>query len=96
MNSQEVISQLILDAARAAVPADAEQHMLMPDCGPRNKPLMPLLIGLVEALKVTAEAVSDNAWDEDYPVDTLPAIALSVSIDIARQSLQYATVPKKP
>ena len=90
------LSDLILQAARQAITSDVEQLMTLPDCGPRNKPLMPLLIGLVEALKVTAEAVSDNAWDEDYPVDTLPAIALSVSIDIARQSLQYATVPKKP
>jgi hypothetical protein len=43
--------------------------MLLPDCGPRNKRLMPLLIGLVEALKVTARAVEDNALDEGYPVD---------------------------
>jgi hypothetical protein len=73
MNCQEVISELILNAARAAVPADAEQLMLLPDCGPRNKRLMPLLIGLVEALKVTAKAVLDNAIDEGCPVDVVLA-----------------------
>jgi hypothetical protein len=76
MNCQEVISELILNAARGAVPADAEQLMLLPDCGPRNKRLMPLLIGLVDALKVTAEAVADNAWDEVYPVEAVLAAQL--------------------
>jgi hypothetical protein len=73
MNAQEVISGLILNAARAAVPTDAEQLMLLPDCGPRNKPLMPLLIGLVEALGVTAAAVFDNAMDEGHPIEALLA-----------------------
>jgi hypothetical protein len=96
MNCQDVISELILNAARAAVPAHAEQLMLLPDCGPRNKPLMPLLIGLVEALKVTAQAVADNALDERYPIDGRLVVELSLSIDLARQALQYATAPKKP
>jgi hypothetical protein len=96
MNCQDVISELILDAARRAVPPDAEQLMLLPDCGPRNKPLMPLLIGLVEALRVTAQAVADNALDESYPVDRQLVVELSWSIGLARQSLQYATAPKKP
>jgi hypothetical protein len=69
MNTQEYVSDAILQAARAAVPADVEQLMLLPSCGPRNKPLMPLLVGLVEALKVTAVAVADNAWDEGCPID---------------------------
>jgi len=63
------LSDLILQAARQAITSDVEQLITLPDCGPRNKPLMPLLIGLVEALKVTAEAVADNAMDEGYPVD---------------------------
>jgi hypothetical protein len=96
MNAQEVISELILNAARGAVPADAEQLMLLPDCGPRNKRLMPLLIGLVDALKVTAKAAADNALDEGYPVDRRMVVELSLSIDLARQALQYATSPKKP
>lgn len=98
MNCQDVISELILDAARAAVPADAEQLMLLPDCGPRNKPLMPLLIGLVEALKVTAEAVADNAWDEGYPVDARLTNELRNSCTSAYMAIGAATEAplKKP
>jgi len=69
MNAQECISAAILEAARAAVPADVERLLLVPDCGPRNKPLMPLLIGLVEAVRVTAAAVADNAMDEHHPLE---------------------------
>jgi hypothetical protein len=69
MNCQTVISDMILQAARGAVPSDAERLMLLPDCGARNKPLMPLLVGLVEALQVTAKAVMDNAWDEHHPLE---------------------------
>ena len=69
MSCQTVVSDLILQAARQAVPSDVERLMLLPDCGARNKPLMPLLVGLVEALEVTAKAVADNAWDESHPLD---------------------------
>jgi len=97
MHCQEYISSAILEAARGAVPADAEQLMLLPDCGPRNKPLMPLLIGLVEAVKVTAEAVADNAWDEDYPVDAGVAAELRDSLVYAFCALSSAaTAVKKP
>ena len=73
MNAQECVSAAILEAARQAVPAYAEQLMLLPDCGPRNKRLMPLLVGLVEALLVTADAVADNAWDEAHPIEAVLA-----------------------
>ena len=90
MNCQEVISELILNAARGAVPADAEQLMLLPDCGPRNKPLMPLLIGLVEALRVTAEAVADNAMDENCPIEVLLVGELNGSLGTAGAALARA------
>ena len=99
MNCQEVISDMILQAARGAVPADAEQLMLLPDCGPRNKPLMPLLIGLVEALRVTAEAVADNAWDEGYPVDAGVVVKLNKQCTLACYAIQFsaaATDLKEP
>jgi hypothetical protein len=97
MNCQEVISELILNAARGAVPADAEQLMLLPDCGPRNKRLMPLLIGLVEALKVTACAVADNAWDEECPIDGRLAVELRKSMNVASFAITHAALPpQKP
>jgi DNA polymerase/3'-5' exonuclease PolX len=95
MHCQEYISAAILEAARAAVPADVEQLMLLPGCGPRNKPLMPLLIGLVEALRVTAEAVADNAMDEGYPVDARTAAELQRVCVFARSQISTAgLVPK--
>jgi len=97
MNAQEAISELILNAARGAVPADAEHLMLLPDCGPRNKRLMPLLIGLVDALKVTARAVEDNALDEGYPVDAALRFRLQAGLRQVESALSVATTAiKKP
>jgi len=95
MHCQEYISAAILDAARAAVPADVERLMLLPDCGPRNKPLMPLLVGLVEALRVTAQAVADNAWDEGYPIDFRLESQLRPVLMAASFSLSDATTAAK-
>ena len=84
------LSDLILQAARKAIPSDAEQLITLPDCGPRNKPLMPLLIGLVEALRVTADAVADNAWDEGYPVDAVLAAKLNKQCALAYYAIQFS------
>jgi hypothetical protein len=72
--------------------------MLLPDCGPRNKRLMPLLIGLVDALMVTADAVADNAWDEGYPVDAVLAAHLQehCSFINCRIATAAAVATKKP
>ena len=97
MHCQEYISAAILEAARAAVPSDVERLMLLPDCGPRNKPLMPLLVGLVEALKVTAQAVADNAMDEKCPVETRLALELRISCWSASLAIGAAALAtKKP
>lgn len=91
------LSDLILQAARQAIPSDVEQLMTLPDCGPRNKPLMPLLIGLVEALSATAEAVADNAMDEGYPVDCQLAVELAQTLASAYIAITDAARPlKKP
>jgi hypothetical protein len=90
MNCQEYISAAILEAARAAVPADVERLMLLPACGPRNEPLMPLLIGLVEAVRVTAEAVADNAMDENCPIEALLVGELIGSLGTAGSALACA------
>ena len=90
MNCQEYISAAILDAARQAVPTDVERLMLLPACGPRNKPLMPLLIGLVEALRVTAQAVADNAMDENCPIEVLLVGELNGSLGTAGSDLARA------
>jgi hypothetical protein len=62
------LSDLILQAARQALPAHVDSLIELPDCGERNRPLMPLLVGLIDAVKVTASAVADNAWDSGQAV----------------------------
>jgi hypothetical protein len=72
------LSDLILQAARAAVPAD-HQIVSLPDVGPLNQSLLPLLVGLIDAAAVTAAAIHDNAWDSGRPLDR------QLSIDLAKQ-----------
>jgi hypothetical protein len=74
------LSDLILQAARAAVPADHQRLVSLPDVGPLNQPLLPLLVGLIDAAAVTAAAINDNAWDVcGGPLDR------QLSIDLAKQ-----------
>ena len=61
------LSDLILQAARQALPKHTDSLLTLPDCGERNRPLMPLLVGLIDAAKVTASAVADNAWEDGQP-----------------------------
>jgi hypothetical protein len=63
------LSDLILQAARAAIPADVDSLITVPDSGPRNRPLMPLLLVLIDATQAIARAVSDNARDSAHPLD---------------------------
>jgi hypothetical protein len=62
------LSDLILQAARQALPAHVDSLIRFSDCGERNRPLMPLLVGLIDAAKATASAVADNAWDAGQAV----------------------------
>jgi hypothetical protein len=78
------LSDLILQAARSVIPAHVDSLLTVPDVGPRNRPLLPLLLGLIEAAAVTARAVGDNAWDAARPLD--PELAA----DLARQCRSIA------
>lgn len=57
------LSDLILQAARQAVPAHANSMLTLPAIGKLNAPLLPLLVGLLDAVQSTAHAIEDNAWD---------------------------------
>jgi hypothetical protein len=74
------LSDLILQAARQAIPNDASQLITLPDSGRRNNPLLPLLVGLLDAAQQVADAVADNAWDESRPLDR------KLMADLAHQS----------
>ena len=79
MECTGALSDLILQAARQALPANPEQLIRIPPAGPRNRPLLPLLIGLIDAAQVTARAIGDNTWDDCHPLDQ------QLANDLARQ-----------
>ena len=78
------LSDLILQAARQAIPADVNRLITLPDSGRRNNPILPLLVGLIDATQQVAQAVADNAWDESLPLDR------ELMNDLARQSRAIA------
>ena len=69
LECEGALSDLIMQAARAAIPADVDRLITLPDSGRRNQPLLPLLVGLLDAVQATAKAVADNAWDDCLPLD---------------------------
>jgi hypothetical protein len=79
------LSDLILQAARQAIPSNFDRLITLPDSGRRNGPILPLLVGLLDAAQQVADAVADNAWDESLPLDR------ELMTDLARQSRGIAT-----
>lgn len=73
LECEAVLSDLVLQAARAVLPKDSGRWFAdtraLNSAGPRNEPLIPLLIGLLDAAKTVAAAMADNAWDDCLPVD---------------------------
>jgi hypothetical protein len=80
------LSDLILQAARQAIPSNVEQMITLPDCSVRNQPLLPLLEGLLDSAQATAAAVADNAWDESRPMNR------GLMTDLARQARLIASM----
>jgi hypothetical protein len=91
LECETALSDLILQAARQAVPADATGLIRLPDCGARNQPLMPLLVGLIDAARVTAIAVADNAWDSGQAVPADLINSLKTDVQAVLRQLQAAT-----
>jgi hypothetical protein len=87
---EAALSDLILQAARQALPAYVDSLIQLPDCGERNKPLMPLLVGLIDSAKVTASAINDNAWDSGPALPKDMADALLADLEIIRQLIRSA------
>lgn len=77
-------SHRVLEVARAAMPADAAQRYLrghvVERISLRQRPLIPLLMALLDSAEAVAKAIDDNAWDEGRPVDK------SLCEEIANQS----------
>lgn len=86
LECEGALSDLILQAARAAVPADVDRLITLPASSARNQPLLPLLVGLLDAAESTAKAVEDNAWDECLSLDQ------SLAAGLAKQCRDIAAV----
>ena len=85
INCDGALSDLILQAARQAIPGHVDRLITLPDSGRRNNPILPLLVGLLDAVEQVAQAVADNAWDESRPLNR------ELMTDLARQSRAIAT-----
>jgi hypothetical protein len=79
MSCQTVLSDLVLQAARQAIPADYQRLITLPPSSAKNQPLLPLLVALIDAAQRTAKGVADNAWDDCLPLDQ------QLARDLARQ-----------
>lgn len=91
LECETALSDLILQAAHQAVPTDATGLIRLPDCGARNQPLMPLLVGLIDAARVTAIAVADNAWDSGHAVPPDLINSLKTDVQALLRHLQAST-----
>jgi len=84
------LSDLILQAARAAIPAHVYSLLTLRDCGERNRPLMPLMVGLIDAAKTNASAINDNAWDSGPALPRGIADDLLTELEIIRELITSA------
>jgi hypothetical protein len=85
------LSDLILKAALGAIPAYLDNMIDPPDCGERNQPLVPLLVGLIDSVKATASAVADNAWDSGRPLPADLAADLIAELGRCSALIQQST-----
>jgi hypothetical protein len=71
------LSDLVLQAARQAIPADYQRLITLPASSAKNQPLMPLLVALIDATQQTAQGIGDNAWDDCLPLNQQLAVQLA-------------------
>lgn len=69
------LSDLVLQAARQAIPANAGDYHL--NAGIKNQPNLILLMALLDAARAVACAVADNAWDDCHPIPSDVAAELT-------------------
>lgn len=80
LTCEGALSDEVLQAARAAMDrlGDPYSWILMPDPGPAslNRPVLPLLMALLDGVESVATALAENAWDSFEPVDKNRAAGL--------------------
>lgn len=86
---EAALSDRVLQAARSVMPSDAGRwfadRTAIGGAGPRNEPLLPLLMALMDATKAVAAAVADNAWDDCRPINN------ELAADLARNAQSVAS-----
>jgi hypothetical protein len=90
------LSDTILQAARAAMPADPYRSLLIADPGRLNRPVLPLLVALLDAAHAVAGALAENSWDDFRPIDQHLAAGLvkqTQQIAAAITTSTHATPP---
>jgi hypothetical protein len=90
LECEGALSDLVLQAARKAIPADANKLLIHPYVGEHNQPLLPLLVALIESTKTTADAMADNAWDSGVALPKDMVLGLIADLRAAMQSLSHA------
>lgn len=70
IDAESVVADAVLGAARAAIEAAPATFAAARwrAAGVKNQPLLPLLDGLICAASATANAIADNAWDDQLPI----------------------------
>lgn len=87
---EAAMSDAVLQAARAALPADPAAHFLLPHAirqlPTKQLPLVPLLMALLDSAEAVAKAIDDNAWDDGAPIDR------SLAEELANQAYRLGAV----
>lgn len=92
LQCEAAMSDAVLQAARAAMPADPATHYLLPQAmrqlAIKQQPLVPLLMALLDSAQATAKAIADNAWDDSLPLtqslaDELAKQCKAIASDVA-------------
>ncbi len=86
-----VVCDLVLQAAWDAIPENVHELLPLPDCGELNRPLLPLIVALLDGIESTARAVDDNSWDSCEPLDQGLAQTLISQLDQIQMRLANAT-----
>jgi hypothetical protein len=91
------ISDQILTAARDSMPADpgrwfADRKAIeaLPE---KQRPLLPLLLGLLDATESTARAINDNAWDDLAPLDRSLIKGITEQLQTIKEVIEGANDP---
>lgn len=78
---EAAMSDAVLNAARAAMPADPARWFadstVITRLPAKQQPLLPLLMALLDSAESVARAIADNAWDDSAPVDRCMAEELA-------------------